>query len=80
MFKQSWPAYDATLAREAGAEIVLQVNGKVRGRMVVPFGTEAEQLKTLALAHEKVSSLVAGKIVVKIIAVVDKLVNVVVKG
>ncbi|HCC56425.1 MAG TPA: leucine--tRNA ligase [Solibacterales bacterium] len=79
VFKQSWPAYDAALAQEAGAEIVLQVNGKVRGRTVVPFGTEAEQLKTLALAHEKVSSLVAGKTVVKIIAVVDKLVNVVVK-
>ena len=80
VFKQSWPAYDAALAQEAGAQIVLQVNGKVRGHMIVPFGTEAEPLKELAVAHEKVASLIAGKTVVKIIAVVDKLVNVVVKG
>ena len=79
VFKQNWPAYNAALAQDAGAEIVLQVNGKVRGRMLVPFGTDSEALRTLALAHEKVSPLTLGKTVVKVIAVIDKLVNVVVK-
>ena len=39
VFRQPWPTYDEALAKEDAAEIVLQVNGKVRGRMSVPFGT-----------------------------------------
>src|SRR4029079_12242386 len=50
VFRQSWPVYDEQLAKEDAAEIVLQVNGKLRGRMAVPFGTSEEELKKLALA------------------------------
>ena len=39
VFRQPWPVYDEALAKEDAAEIVLQVNGKVRGRLSVPFGT-----------------------------------------
>ncbi|MCU1335015.1 MAG: leucyl-tRNA synthetase, partial [Bryobacterales bacterium] len=49
VFRQSWPTYDEQLAKEDAAEIVLQVNGKVRGRMLVPFGTSEDELKKLAL-------------------------------
>ncbi len=79
LFKQPWPAFDATLAQESGAEVILQVNGKLRGKITVPFGTGEEELKTLALAEPKVQSQIAGKTVVRVIVVVDKLVNVVVK-
>ncbi len=39
VFRQPWPAFDPELAKEDEAEIVVQVNGKVRGRVFAPFGT-----------------------------------------
>ena len=45
VFRQTWPVYDEELAKEDAAEIVLQVNGKVRGRIHVPFGTAKEELE-----------------------------------
>jgi leucyl-tRNA synthetase len=79
VFRQSWPAFDPELAKEDLAEIVVQVNGKLRSRIHVPFGTPKEELESLALADEKVQPYLAGKQVVKVITVPDKLVNVVVK-
>jgi leucyl-tRNA synthetase len=80
VFKQPWPAYDEELAKEEGAEIVLQVNGKVRSRMTVPFGTPREDLERLARADDKMRVFLDGKQIVKVVAVPDKLVNVVVRG
>ena len=79
VFKQSWPTFDDTLAREAGAEVVLQINGKVRSRITVPFGLPQKDLELLALDDEKMKPLLAGKTIVKIICVPDKLVNLVVR-
>ncbi len=78
--KQPWPVCDAELAREDEADIVVQVNGKVRSRMAAPFGTPREELERRALADGKVRALVDGKAVVKVVVVPDKLVNIVVKG
>jgi leucyl-tRNA synthetase len=80
IFREPWPVYDAALAREEEAEIVLQVNGKLRGRIFVPFGASKEDLEARALADEKVRSYIDGKAMAKIIVVPDKLVNIVVKG
>jgi leucyl-tRNA synthetase len=80
VFRQQWPAYDEELAKEEGAEIVLQVNGKLRGRLFVPFATPKQELERMALADEKMQPHIAGKTVAKVIVVPDKLVNVVVKG
>jgi len=55
------------------------VNGKMRGRMFVPFGTSEDELKKLALADPKVQPSMEGKQVIKVIAIPDKLVNIVVK-
>jgi leucyl-tRNA synthetase len=79
VFRQSWPEYDEELAKEEAAEIVLLVNGKVRGRMAAPFGTPSAELEKRALADPKVQPFIAGKPVVKMIVVPDKLVNIVVK-
>jgi len=79
VFRQPWPTYDEALAKEDAADIVLQVNGKVRGRLSVAFGTSEEELKKLALADPKVQPSIEGKQVVKVIVVADKLVNIVVK-
>ncbi|HLJ51249.1 MAG TPA: leucine--tRNA ligase [Bryobacteraceae bacterium] len=79
VLKQSWPTYDPELAREEQAEIVVQVNGKLRSRVFAPFGTATSELEKLALADAKVKPFVDGKQIVKVIAVPDKLVNIVVK-
>jgi leucyl-tRNA synthetase len=79
VFKQSWPVYDPELAKEDEAEVVVQVNGKVRSRIFAPFGTPKDRLESLAMADEKVLQFTGGKQVVKVIAVPDKLVNIVVK-
>ena len=79
IFRHAWPAYDAELAKEDLAEIVVQVNGKVRSRVYAPFGTPKEGLEKLAIADPKVQQAIAGKQVVRVITVPDKLVNIVVK-
>ena len=79
VFKQPWPDFDPGLARESEVEIVVQVNGKVRARMVVPAGTDAQGLTSLAEDDDKIQALVAGKTVTKVIAVPGKLINLVVK-
>ncbi|HYP13734.1 MAG TPA: leucine--tRNA ligase [Bryobacteraceae bacterium] len=80
VFRQQWPKADEELAREEGAEIVLQINGKVRSKLLVAFGTSKEELERLARADAKVQALIQNKTVVKIVAVPDKLVNIVLKG
>jgi len=79
VFKQGWPAYDPELAREPEAEVVLQVNGKVRSRVTVPFGAHQAVLERMAVEDEKIRPLLAGKTIVKVICVPDKLVNLVVR-
>ncbi len=80
VFREEWPQFDAELAKEDLAEVVIQVNGKLRSRLHVPFGTPEAELKSLAQADEKVKPFVDGKQIVKVIVVPDKLVNIVVKG
>jgi leucyl-tRNA synthetase len=78
VFRQCWPSFDPELAKEDLAEIPVQVNGKLRSRIHVPFGTAKEELERRALADEKVQPLLAGKQVRKVIVIPDKLVNIVV--
>jgi len=75
---QSWPEWDADVARAEEVEIVVQVNGKVRDRLMVAAGTDSESLERLALASEKVQAQMNGRQVRKVIVVPGKLVNVVV--
>jgi leucyl-tRNA synthetase len=77
---QAWPVHDETLLIENEVEIVLQINGKVREKLVVPKDATREQLETAARGHDGFSALLAGKDVVKVVAVAGKLVNFVVKG
>ena len=80
VFRQAWPGYDPELAREEEAEVVVQVNGKVRGHIMAAFGTSREALERKALEDEKIQNFLKGKQVAKVIVVPDKLVNIVVKG
>ena len=75
---QPWPAYDERFLVEDDVEIVIQVNGKVRDRMIMPIAATEDEMKTAALANPKVQELTAGKSVRKIVVVPKKLVNIVV--
>jgi leucyl-tRNA synthetase len=79
VFRQPWPSFDPELAKEDEAEVVVQVNGKLRSRMSAAFGTPKEELERRALEDEKVKPFLEGKQIVKMITVPDKLVNIVVK-
>lgn len=78
--KQPWPTYDSEAVQVSEVEIVLQINGKVRDKLVVPVGLDAKELEAKALEQEKVKALVNGKQIVKVICVPQKLVNIVIKG
>ncbi|HUJ20890.1 MAG TPA: leucine--tRNA ligase [Bryobacteraceae bacterium] len=79
VFKQCWPAYDPELARETEAEIVVQVNGKLRAHIAAPFGTPEDVLRERALKEPKAQPFLQGKAVIKVVVVPDKLVNIVVR-
>lgn len=78
--KAGWPSWSEELARDDEKEIVVQINGKLRGKFTAPAGTDRERLIEMARSAEKVSEWLAGKEILKTIAVQDKLVNFVVKG
>jgi leucyl-tRNA synthetase len=80
VFRQEWPEYDAELAKEDEAQIVIQVNGKLRAHVWAPFGTAQDVLRQRALDEPKIQQFLNGKQMVKVIVVPDKLVNIVVKG
>ncbi len=79
LLKAPWPKYDAALAKEEELEIPVQVNGKLRSRVLVSADATEETVLERALADEKVRAAIAGKQIVKKIYVPGKLVNIVVK-
>ena len=77
--KQSWPAYDPAALAQDEVEIVLQINGKVRGKIVIDAALDRAAMEQVALEQPRVKELTEGKTIIKVIAVPKKLVNVVVK-
>ena len=75
-----WPAYDPEKCVDSTIEIAVQVNGKLRGKLVVAADISAEDAIAAAKADEKVQSFLTDKNIVKEIYVPGKLVNLVVKG
>ena len=75
---QRWPAFDESALEQDMVEIVVQVNGKLRGRISVAAGADNDAVSALALADENVRRFVAGKTIRKTIVVPGRLVNVVV--
>ena len=74
----SWPGFDSELAREEEIEVVVQVNGKVRAKIVTAPGVSSDEMERLALGDERIESLIAGRKMIKLVVVPEKLVNIVV--
>jgi leucyl-tRNA synthetase len=77
---EPWPEFDAELAKESTIEVPVQINGKVRSKIVVPAEADQAELEAAARADERVTELIAGKSIVKVIVVPGRLVNFVVKS
>ena len=76
---QPWPTYNASLLVDDEIEIVVQVNGKVRAKINIPKDLSKEDMQELALQNENVKLSIEGKEIKKVIAVPQKLVNIVAK-
>lgn len=79
VFDIDWPKYDETALVKDEIEVVVQVNGKVRGKLTVNSNISKEDMEKVALEDEKIKALVEDKTIVKVVAVPKKLVNIVVK-
>ena len=77
--QQKWPKYDEAATQKDEVEIVLQINGKVRDRIMIPANISKEEMEQAAKDNQRVQELTEGKTVVKMICVPKKLVNIVVK-
>ena len=76
---QKWPGFDEEAIKTAEVEIVLQINGKVRDRIMIASNIDKSAMEEAAKANKRVQELIEGKTIVKMICVPNKLVNVVVK-
>ena len=74
-----WPSYDSTKLVEDTYTMIVQVNGKVRGKMEVSTSTTDEEMKALAKEIENVKNFIEGHEIIKEVVVPKKLVNIVVK-
>ena len=75
---RTWPLWDEELAKDDEVELVIQVNGKLRGKIMIPVGLPDEEAKKLALADQRTREFIGEKAIRKVIVVKGRLVNIVV--
>jgi leucyl-tRNA synthetase len=75
--RQAWPVADAAMAAEDLVELPVQVDGKLRDRLLVAPGTPAEEIERLALASERVQAYLDGRPPARVVQIPGRLVNVV---
>ena len=76
---EKWPAYREDLAREEQFEVIIQINGRLRGKILVDDGLSEDETRERALNDPRISVLIDGKQVTKTIVVPKKLVNIVLR-
>ncbi len=74
-----WPQYDEDKTVDDQIEIVVQINGKIKDKVMMPSGLDQEGTQKAAMESERIKALIADKTVVKVIAIPGRLVNIVVK-
>ena len=79
IFDIRWPQYDAEAIKSDEIEVVVQINGKLKSKIMIDAKTSREEMQEIALKDEKIVEAIEGKNVVKVIAVPGKLVNIVAK-
>jgi leucyl-tRNA synthetase len=79
IYTLSWPKYDKKMLEEEEKLIVVQINGKLRGKLTVPTSYDDEKIKEEALSLPKIQEKIEGKKIIKVIVVSGKLINIVIK-
>jgi len=79
MIDTLWPKVDESALIQEDVQLVVQVNGKLRSKLVVPLDAKSQSIQEMVLAEEKVAKFTEGKTILKFIIVPNKLVNIVVK-
>ncbi|HAT4124992.1 MAG: leucine--tRNA ligase [Clostridium perfringens] len=79
IFNEAWPKFDPKALVKDEVEIAIQVNGKIKNKIMVSSDLDEEGIKAAALADEKIIASIEGKTVVKVIVIKGRLVNIVVK-
>ncbi|TBX16662.1 leucine--tRNA ligase [Clostridium perfringens] len=79
IFNEAWPKFDPKALIKDEVEIAIQVNGKIKNKIMVSSDLDEEGIKAAALADEKIIASTEGKTVVKVIVIKGRLVNIVVK-
>ncbi len=79
IYMQPWPKYDEKMLEEEEKLIVVQINGKLREKLIIPASYDDERIKEEALFLPKIQEKIKGKEIIKIIVVSGKLVNIVIK-
>jgi leucyl-tRNA synthetase len=74
-----WPKADQEKLKIASLEVPVQVNGKVRAKVIMPVGIDAQEAQRLAMANERVSEILTGKEIAKVVAIPGKMINFVLK-
>jgi leucyl-tRNA synthetase len=80
IFEQSWPEWDEEASKEEQIELVIQVNGKLRARVMISAGMEDEEIKKTALEDRRIKEIIDGRPIKKVIVVKGRLVNIVLGG
>jgi len=79
IFECQWPVWDEALAKEDEVELVVQINGKLRAKLLVPSGLSDDDARKRALEDQKIREALAGKEPGKVVVVKGRLVNIVIK-
>jgi len=80
IFNESWPTFNPEALTKDEVEIVIQINGKIKERIMIPTSASDEEIKKLSLENEDMQKHLEGMTIVKVIVIKGRLVNIVVKG
>ncbi|WP_312650803.1 leucine--tRNA ligase [Proteiniclasticum sp.] len=80
VFDEPWPVFDESALIKDEVEIVIQINGKIKERIMIPTSASDDEIKEMAVANDTIQKETEGKTVVKVIVIKGRLVNIVVKG
>jgi len=75
--EESWPVWDEEMVREEEIELVIQINGKLKGKLMIPCGLQEEEIKSLALGDQKITEVIGQHKIRNVIVIRGRLVNIV---
>lgn len=78
ILEQKWPLWDENIAKEEEIELVIQINGKVKAKIMIPAGQADDEVRKKALDEPKIQEIIKGKTLKKVFIVKGKLVNIVI--